>query len=82
MTIEAQGQTAGQVEKKMWEEKKQSAHSKRDGSWRQERKEKKIFHPHCKRESLERKEKKKNCSPAAKEKEVGTKITNCSSFFF
>jgi Ni/Co efflux regulator RcnB len=81
MTI-ARGQTAGQMEKKTWEEKKQSAHSKRGRSWRQERKEKKIIHPHCKRESLERKKKKKNCSPVAKEKEVGRKITNCSSYFF
>jgi hypothetical protein len=80
MTIEAGGQTAGQVEKKTWEEKRQSAHSKRDRSWRQERKEKKIIH--CNRESLERKRKKKNCSPVAKDKEVGRKITNCSSYFF
>jgi hypothetical protein len=46
------------------------------------KKEKKIIHPHCKRESLEKKKKKKNCSPVAKEKEVGRKITNCSSFYF
>jgi hypothetical protein len=31
---------------------------------------------------LERKRKKKNCSPVAKDKEVGRKITNCSSYFF
>ncbi len=68
------------MEKETWEEKKQSAYSKRDRSWRQERKEKKIIHPLCKRESLVRKKKKKSCSPVEKEKEVGRKITNCSSF--
>ncbi len=58
MTIEAQGQTAGQVEKKTWEEKKQSAHSKRDRSWRQERKEN-YPSPLQKRELGEKKEKEK-----------------------
>jgi len=45
------------------------------------RKKRKENYPLQQRE-LGEKRKQKNCSPVAKEKEVGRKITNCSSFFF